>query len=166
MSSSAASTFMGRQTTFRLFPEFVPGKGFCFSWFWRRPSVIVRFVCFAQFPFAFFCLVTVRPKVAQSKQVGLVTFKPPFSWGRFRRVESRNLSIKTWRAHHPFSPEQKATVMKDVTKKIALTLGAPIVVIYLIASETYISAKKTLRPARVHPINISQHPRTAAPRRR
>jgi hypothetical protein len=42
--------------------------------------------------------------------------------------------------------------MKDVAKKIALTLGAPVVIIYLIVSESYMATKASLKPARVHPI--------------
>jgi hypothetical protein len=44
--------------------------------------------------------------------------------------------------------------MKNVAKKIALSVGAPVVIIYLLVAESVLVTKKILRPARVHPIGV------------
>lgn len=46
------------------------------------------------------------------------------------------------------------TVMKDVAKKIAYSMGAPVVIIYLLVVESFLATKKVLKPARVHPIGF------------
>jgi hypothetical protein len=50
--------------------------------------------------------------------------------------------------------EVSRSVMKDVAKKIALSVGAPVVIIYLLVIESVLTTKKFLKPARVHPIGF------------
>jgi hypothetical protein len=45
--------------------------------------------------------------------------------------------------------------MKDVAKKIAMSVGAPVVIIYLLVAESFLATKKVLKPARVHPIGVN-----------
>jgi DMSO/TMAO reductase YedYZ heme-binding membrane subunit len=45
-------------------------------------------------------------------------------------------------------------IMKDVAKKIAMSVGAPVVIIYLLVAESFSATKKILKPARVHPIGV------------
>jgi hypothetical protein len=44
--------------------------------------------------------------------------------------------------------------MKDIGKIIALSVGAPVVIIYLLVVESFVATKRSLRPARVHPICV------------
>jgi hypothetical protein len=45
-------------------------------------------------------------------------------------------------------------IMKDVAKKIAMSVGAPVVIVYLLVVESFLATKKILKPARVHPIGV------------
>jgi hypothetical protein len=43
---------------------------------------------------------------------------------------------------------------KDVAKIIAMSVGAPVVLIYLLAAETVMAAKRIVKRGRVHPIDV------------